>query len=180
LEDGGPVLFRQTRLGQYGRTIRILKLRTMRPNAGDLRNPDGSTYAGGDDPRITRVGRHLRRWSIDELPQLLNVLFGDLSLVGPRPDLPDQLRLYRPIDHRRLRVKPGLTGLAQISGRNALTWEQRRNLDLEYVARASSRLDAEIMLRTIPLLVTGHGTTQPAGPVADDPSRADARRQPWT
>ena len=109
----GPILFRQRRLGIQGRPFHLLKFRSMIHNAPDLRNPDGSAYTGSDDPRVTPVGRFLRKTSLDELPQLLNVLRDDMSLVGPRPDQVDQLRFYTEEEKRKLTVKPGITGVAE-------------------------------------------------------------------
>jgi lipopolysaccharide/colanic/teichoic acid biosynthesis glycosyltransferase len=148
--SAGPVFFRHQRLGIHGRPFRLWKLRTMYYPAPDLRNADGSAYTGADDPRITPAGRFLRAASLDELPQLWNVLRGDMSLVGPRPDQVDQQRFYSERERKKLLVKPGLTGLAQISGRNAISWEHRKALDVEYVERRSLRLDLEILARTVP------------------------------
>jgi undecaprenyl phosphate N,N'-diacetylbacillosamine 1-phosphate transferase len=149
----GLVFFRQTRLGRNGRPFDLFKFRTMFHNAPDLRNSDGSAYAGDDDPRITRVGRFLRRTSLDELPQLFNVLRGEMSLVGPRPDQADQIEFYTDAERRKLDVKPGLTGLAQIGGRNSISWRQRKALDIEYVNRQSLRLDLVILCKTIPYVL---------------------------
>ncbi len=149
----GPILFRQRRLGIQGRPFHLLKFRSMIHNAPDLRNPDGSAYTGSDDPRVTRVGRFLRKTSLDELPQLFNVLRAEMSLVGPRPDQLDQIRFYTETEKRKLLVKPGITGLAQICGRNNITWEQRKALDVEYVDRRSFWLDLAILARTIPYVI---------------------------
>jgi undecaprenyl phosphate N,N'-diacetylbacillosamine 1-phosphate transferase len=134
-----------------------VKFRTMRVDAPDLRNPDGSAFAGREDPRVTPAGRLLRATSLDELPQLWNVLRGEMSLVGPRPDQPDQLLFYSGREKRRLLVKPGLTGLAQISGRNGIPWSARKALDVEYVERRSFRLDLAILWRTVPSVVLRRG-----------------------
>lgn len=155
--SSGPILFRQKRLGRNGQTFEMLKFRSMYLNVPDLRNADGSTFNGKDDPRVTPAGKWLRRSSLDELPQLINILHGDMSLVGPRPDVPDAILKYRPIDHARLTVKPGITGWAQIHGRNSVPWEVRRDYDLEYVRTASVLLDLSIILRTFPLVLTGKG-----------------------
>jgi len=151
--SAGPILFRQRRLGLRGRPFVLLKFRSMQHNAPDLRNPDGSAYSGDDDPRVTRTGRFLRRTSLDELPQLFNVLRGDMSLVGPRPDQVDQIRYYTEREKQKLLVKPGITGLAQISGRNNIPWERRKALDVEYVFRQSPGLDLSILARTIPYVL---------------------------
>lgn len=153
----GPALFRQKRLGRKGQPFSVLKFRTMHVNAPDLRNPDGSSVSGENDPRVTALGRFLRTTSIDELPQLLNVLRGDMSLVGPRPEQVDQIRFYTEEEKRRLDVRPGLTGLAQISGRNSITWQQRKALDLEYVSTRSIWLDLHILCRTIPYVLFRDG-----------------------
>jgi len=145
LGSRGPVFYRQTRIGRGGRDFRILKFRSMVADA-DRIGPH-STAVG--DSRITGVGRVLRRTSLDELPQLWNVLRGDMSLVGPRPDLPEQMGLYAP-EERELRhsVRPGMTGLAQVRIRHEGTIEERKALDLEYVRRAGLLLDLRILLLT--------------------------------
>jgi lipopolysaccharide/colanic/teichoic acid biosynthesis glycosyltransferase len=145
LNDGGPVFFRQVRVGRGCREFGMLKFRSMVVNAA-LRG--GFSTADGD-PRITRVGRLIRRTSLDELPQLLNVLMGDMSLVGPRPDVPAQCALYEPSEWiRRHAVRPGITGLAQASLRSDATPEQRKTLDLKYVGQSSFWLDIKIILLT--------------------------------
>lgn len=146
LESGRPVLFRQQRVGLGGRPFEMLKFRSMVRDAAAC----GPYFTAGDDPRITRVGRFLRRTSIDELPQLLNVLRGDMSLVGPRPDLPVQARDYRPEDWAlRCSVRPGLTGLAQATLRSQATPQQRLAADLAYVRRPTLAADLRILLLTL-------------------------------
>ena len=141
LDSGWPVFFRQTRVGQGGQTFAILKFRSMRTDAAVT----GLYFTQANDPRITGVGRFIRRTSIDELPQLLNVLWGDMSLVGPRPDVPAQQSLYSPADWiRRCSVRPGITGLAQVRGRSQASFEQRLAFDLEYVTNVSVGLDLRI------------------------------------
>ena len=157
LTSPGPALFRQQRLGRGGRVFTLCKFRTMSCGAADLRNSDGSAYSAADDPRVTRLGRFLRTSSLDELPQLFNVFLGDMSLVGPRPELPDQIRFYSESDKRRLCIRPGLTGLAQISGRNEIPWERRRQLDVEYVDRGSLALDASILFHTVGFVLRRRG-----------------------
>jgi lipopolysaccharide/colanic/teichoic acid biosynthesis glycosyltransferase len=149
----GPILFRQRRLGLHGRPFNVLKFRSMIHNAPDLRNSDGSAYTGANDARVTRVGRFLRRTSLDELPQLFNVLKGEMSLVGPRPDQVDQVCFYTETEKRKLNVKPGITGLAQIGGRNNISWERRKALDVEYADRQSFWLDLSILAKTIPYVL---------------------------
>ena len=145
LEDGGPVFYRQARVGKDGEEFELLKLRTMIPGA----ERQGAGYAVNEgDPRITRVGAFLRRTSLDELPQLLNVVRGDMSLIGPRPTLRYQVERYTERQRRRLEVKPGITGWAQIHGRAALPWEDRIELDVWYVEHRSPLVDLKILLRT--------------------------------
>jgi lipopolysaccharide/colanic/teichoic acid biosynthesis glycosyltransferase len=150
LEDRGPVLFRQMRLGRNAKHFEIAKLRTMTVDAEKLRG-DGVVEAG--DPRITRIGELLRRTAVDELPQLWHVLRGDMSLVGPRPVPPPHLERYDERQRRRLEVKPGLTGWAQIHGRAALPWPERLELDVWYVEHRSLALDAQILARTAGVLL---------------------------
>jgi lipopolysaccharide/colanic/teichoic acid biosynthesis glycosyltransferase len=145
IEDGGPVFYRQSRVGMGGRSFDVLKLRTMVVDAERL---SGTWPVDERDPRITRVGSVLRRLSLDELPQLLNVLRGDMSLVGPRPTLAYQVEQYTPRQRRRLDVRPGLTGWAQVNGRARLRWAERIELDVWYVENQSVWLDLKILLRT--------------------------------
>jgi lipopolysaccharide/colanic/teichoic acid biosynthesis glycosyltransferase len=151
-ESGRPVIFRQPRAGRDGRPFSMLKFRTMVPGAvqvgRELALSEDPFGVIPDDPRITRSGRFLRRTSLDELPQLWNVLRGDMSLVGPRPDLLEQVANYAPGDRRRLAVRPGITGWAQIHGRDEIPWEQRFELDAWYVENWSLGLDARILLGT--------------------------------
>jgi lipopolysaccharide/colanic/teichoic acid biosynthesis glycosyltransferase len=150
LEDGGPILFRQVRLGRDAQPFEILKLRTMTIDADELRS-DGIVEAG--DPRITRVGRLLRRTAVDELPQLWHVLRGDMSLIGPRPVPLPHLERYDERQRRRLEVRPGLTGWAQVHGRASLPWPDRLELDVWYVEHQSLALDARILARTARVLL---------------------------
>jgi exopolysaccharide biosynthesis polyprenyl glycosylphosphotransferase len=161
----GPVLFRQTRVGRDGRPFRILKFRTMVDGAdgrlAELR--DRNEFAGGvlfkirNDPRVTRVGRVLRRFSLDELPQLVNVLRGDMSMVGPRPALPAEVAVYEDWHRERLVVRPGLTGLWQVSGRSESCFDEYVRLDLLYVENWSLTLDLYVMAKTIPALLRARG-----------------------
>jgi len=145
LEDGGPVLYRQRRVGKDGVEFELLKLRTMIVGA----ETQGAGWAiDKGDPRITRAGRILRRLSLDELPQLWNIVRGDMSLIGPRPTLKYQVEQYEPWKRRRLDVKPGLTGLAQVEGRASLSWDDRIRLDVWYVENRSPWLDLKILART--------------------------------
>jgi lipopolysaccharide/colanic/teichoic acid biosynthesis glycosyltransferase len=154
LESGRPVFFTDERVGAGGRPFRMVKFRTMVPGAIDR---GLGIQASAKDPRITRVGTFLRRWSVDELPQILNVVRGDMSIVGPRPTYASQVDRYTPAHRGRLAVKPGITGLAQVSGRNDLTWSQRIDRDLEYIARLSPWLDVTILLRTPIVILRGIG-----------------------
>ena len=151
LEDGGPVLFRQTRVGKDGEDFELLKLRTMVVDAE--RKGAGYAVAAGDS-RITKVGRLLRKTSVDELPQLWNVVRGEMSLIGPRPTLRYQVEKYTAHQRKRLDVRPGLTGWAQIHGRATLPWDERIDLDVWYVEHRSPRVDLKILLRT-PLALFG-------------------------
>ncbi len=154
MEGGGSALYRQRRVGKDGVEFEMLKLRTMVPGS----DPVGvGTIVGKDDPRVTRVGRFLRRTSLDELPNLINVLRGDMSLVGPRPTIPAQVDDYTERQHRRHEVRPGITGWAQVQGRAGIPWDERIELDIEYVDNRSARLDFEILRRTIWSAATGHG-----------------------
>ncbi|MYT09926.1 exopolysaccharide biosynthesis polyprenyl glycosylphosphotransferase [Streptomyces sp. SID5470] len=165
LDSSGPALFRQQRVGRYGDHFTMFKFRTMRPDSEALReelehlnqNSDGLLFKVKGDPRITRVGSFLRRSSLDELPQLINVVRGDMSLVGPRPPLPEEVDEYPAEVRRRLLVKPGLTGLWQVSGRSDLPWEEAVRLDLAYVDNWSTSLDLSILARTTTAVVRGTG-----------------------
>ena len=154
LESRGPAIYRQRRAGKDGRPFDLYKLRTMHLGA----DPVGvGTPVLPGDPRVTRVGHLLRRLSLDELPNLLNVLRGEMAIVGPRPTLPAQVELYSERQLRRLEVKPGLTGWAQVNGRAGIPWAERIELDVWYVDHRSPALDARILARTARLLLSGHG-----------------------
>jgi exopolysaccharide biosynthesis polyprenyl glycosylphosphotransferase len=167
LESEGPAVFRQTRVGKDSVPFTILKFRTMRPGAHHhvsalrareaLDPAEAVLFKMRADPRVTRVGAVLRRYSLDELPQLINVVLGDMSLVGPRPSLPEEVARYQPDVRRRLAVKPGITGLWQVSGRSDLSWEQTVRLDLWYVDNWSLVSDLAIVLRTLRAVVTHRG-----------------------
>ena len=148
-EDSGPVLYRSRRLGRGMREFDMYKFRSMAVAAPDIRNADGSTFNSDSDPRLTRVGRILRRTSLDELPQLLNILKGDMSLVGPRPSPTGNRHLYPPTYLRKFDVRPGLSGYNQYRLRNAATMDERIANDLYYVENLSARLDLEILIGTI-------------------------------
>jgi len=155
LEDRGPIFFRQERIGRRGAPFRVWKFRTMVVGARTMGL--GATVAA-DDERITRVGKFLRNLGLDELPQLLNVLFGEMSLVGPRPTLAYQVEQYSDYQRRRLDAKPGITSLAVVSGRNALLWTERIELDIQYIDSWTFGLDVRILFRTLwCVLVTREG-----------------------
>jgi lipopolysaccharide/colanic/teichoic acid biosynthesis glycosyltransferase len=154
LESGGPVFYRQLRVGKDGSQFELWKLRTMVPGAEAM---GAGIYVLEGDARITRVGRLLRRFSLDELPNLVNVLKGDMAIVGPRPTVQEQVDRYTDRQRRRLEVKPGITGWAQINGRTSLPWPDRIELDVWYVEHRSLRLDLRILARTARMLATGHG-----------------------
>ena len=169
LNDGGPAFFTQERIGLDGKTFTMFKFRTMRVDAEELKASlmeanEADSSAGNsimfkmaNDPRITRIGSFLRKTSIDELPQLFNVLRGDMSLVGPRPPLPSEVAQYEPRVMGKFAVRPGITGLWQISGRSNLSWDETVHLDLSYAQHRSLTLDTWIMLQTIPALLRHEG-----------------------
>ena len=161
---GPPVLFRQLRPGREGRPFELRKFRTMT----DQRGPDGALLP--DAQRLTALGRFLRRTSIDELPELVNVVRGDMSLVGPRPLLMEYLPRYSPEQARRHEVRPGVTGWTQVNGRNALTWDEKFALDVWYVDHRSTRLDLEILGRTVSQVLSGRGVSA-AGHATTEPFR---------
>jgi exopolysaccharide biosynthesis polyprenyl glycosylphosphotransferase len=165
LEDGGPIIFAQTRVGRWGRNFRMYKFRSMCPNAEERlreilpqnQHADGVTFKMKRDPRLTCIGRWMRRYSLDELPQFLNVLSGDMSLVGPRPPLPREVEMYSVADRRRLAVTPGLTCFWQIGGRSEIDFKRQVNLDVQYIESQSLWLDVKILVRTIPAVLSGKG-----------------------
>ena len=166
LEDpSGPVFYFQTRVGQWGRTFRFPKFRSMLSNADQLKDTllaenqhgDSVTFKMKDDPRITRTGRIIRRFSIDELPQIFCVLRGEMSLVGPRPALPREVALYTFADRRRLDAKPGLTCIWQVSGRGDIPFPQQVMLDEQYINSKSLWMDLKLLLKTIPAVLSGRG-----------------------
>ncbi|HET8593517.1 MAG TPA: sugar transferase, partial [Solirubrobacterales bacterium] len=177
LESAGPVLYRQLRVGKDGVVFELFKLRTMRQGA----DPVGvGTAVTADDPRVTRVGRLLRRFSFDEVPNLINVLRGEMGIVGPRATLPAQVELYTDRQRRRLELRPGVTGWAQIHGRAGIPWEERIELDVWYVEHRSLRLDLRILARTPKALFGGAGNvaTDPyAGSSPESPLRQAAERE---
>jgi exopolysaccharide biosynthesis polyprenyl glycosylphosphotransferase len=165
LEDRGPVFFAQKRVGQYGREFRMYKVRSMCLNAEQRlkelmdqnQHKDGVTFKIKNDPRITRVGRWLRKFSLDELPQFYNVLIGDMSLVGPRPPVPSEVSKYSLAHRRRLAIKPGITCIWQISGRSEIDFSGQVQLDVNYIETLSFWTDVKILARTVPAVISGKG-----------------------
>jgi lipopolysaccharide/colanic/teichoic acid biosynthesis glycosyltransferase len=157
IESPGPAFFRQRRLGRFGRLFTLYKLRSMQWGAKVVLNPDGSTRVVKGDSRVTRLGRIMRTLGLDELPQLVNVMKGEMSLIGPRPDQDFHLQFYGDGDYRKLAMRPGMTSLGQVSGRNAIPWKERTLFEIEYVEHFSLWLDAKIVLRTLFVVVTGLG-----------------------
>lgn len=148
-QDKGSVFYNAPRLGKNGKVFKMYKFRSMKLNAPDIRNSDGSTFNSEDDPRLTSIGKFIRKTSIDETPQLLNILKGDMSIVGPRPDLPEHYELYEANEGRKLEVKPGVTGFNQAYFRNTIPWKERIQNDIYYVDHLSFWLDTKIFFITI-------------------------------
>lgn len=157
LEDKGPIFYCGERLGKDGKVFKMYKLRSMKVNAPDLRNIDGSTYNSDDDSRLTRVGRILRKTSLDELPQIINVLKGDMSFIGPRPDLPEHINYYEGDEVRKLDVLPGISGYNQAYYRNAAEWKQRLQNDIYYVNNISFWFDFKVFFKTIEVVILRKG-----------------------
>lgn len=155
IEDKGPVFYNASRLGKNGKIYKMFKFRSMKVNAPDIKNADGTTYNSEDDPRVTKIGKIIRKTSLDETPQLLNVLIGNMSFIGPRPDLPgDDKKLYRPGDEVKLTVNPGITGYSQAYYRNSSTLDQRFDGDVYYAKNISFLLDLKILFKTIKTVFT--------------------------
>ncbi len=155
IEDKGPVFYNAPRLGCYGKIYKMYKFRSMKVNAPDLRNEDGTTFNSEDDPRVTKIGRVLRKISLDEIPQILNVIKGEMSFIGPRPDLPGaDKEIYRPGDEVKLTVRPGITGYSQAYYRNSSTLDERFNGDVFYAKNITLLLDVKILLKTIKTVFT--------------------------
>ena len=147
--DRGSVFYNAYRLGKNGRVFKMYKFRSMKVNAPDIRNTDGSTFNGENDPRLTRIGRFLRKTSIDETPQLLNVLKGDMSLIGPRPDLPEHRDKYKGNEEKKLGIRPGVTGYNQAYFRNTVPWKQRIKNDIFYIEHLTWWFDIKVFFKTI-------------------------------
>lgn len=149
LNDKGPIFYNALRLGKDGKPFKMFKFRSMMVNAPDIRNEDGSTYNGEDDPRVTRVGKFMRKTSIDELPQFLNVFLGDMSLIGPRPDPVDDMNVYTEHQKKKLAVRPGITGYNQAYYRNSVEQNEKFENDVYYAENISFKLDIKIFFKTI-------------------------------
>lgn len=148
-QDKGSIFYNAPRLGRNGRVFKMYKFRSMKVNAPDIRNEDGSTFNSADDPRLTNIGRFIRKTSIDEIPQLLNVIKGDMSIIGPRPDLPEHRKLYEGNEERKLEVRPGVTGYNQAYFRNTVPWKERIQNDIYYIDNLSLWLDIKVFFKTI-------------------------------
>lgn len=154
INDKGPIFYNASRLGRNGKPFKMYKFRSMMVNAPDIRNKDGSTYNGDDDPRVTKVGRFMRKTSIDELPQFLNVLLGDMSLIGPRPDPLDDMEIYTEHQKKKLNVRPGITGYNQAYYRNSVEQNEKFDHDVYYAENISFFLDIKIFFKTIATILT--------------------------
>lgn len=148
IQDKGPIFYNAPRLGKDGRIFKMYKFRSMKVNAPDLRNEDGSTFNSEDDPRLTKIGKFIRKTSLDETPQLLNIIKGDMSIIGPRPDLPEHRELYEGNEERKLEVRPGVSGLNQAYYRNTVPWKERIQNDIYYIDHLTMLLDIKIFLKT--------------------------------
>ena len=157
LEDKGPIFYNAPRLGRGGKVFKMYKFRSMKVNAPDLRKADGSTYNGEDDPRLTNVGKFIRKTSLDETPQVLNVLIGNMSIIGPRPDLPEHIEKYVGDELRKLEVLPGITGYSQAYYRNSIEWKERIKHDIYYINNLSLVMDIKIFIKTIMTVLKKEG-----------------------
>lgn len=148
VSDKGNIFYNARRLGKDGKVFKMYKFRSMKMNAPDLRNEDGSTYNGEDDPRLTKIGKFIRKTSIDELPQVINILKGDMSFIGPRPDLPEHMEMYEGNESRKLEVLPGITGYSQAYYRNSIEWKDRIKNDIYYIDHMTPIMDIKIIFKT--------------------------------
>jgi undecaprenyl phosphate N,N'-diacetylbacillosamine 1-phosphate transferase len=147
-QDKGPIFYNAPRLGKDGKIFKMYKFRSMKVNAPDIRNEDGSTFNSEDDPRLTKIGKFIRKTSLDETPQLLNIIKGDMSIIGPRPDLPEHRELYEENEERKLEVRPGVSGYNQAYYRNTVPWKERIQHDIYYIDHLSLCLDIKIFFKT--------------------------------
>lgn len=148
-QDRGPIFYNSSRLGVNGAVFKMYKLRSMKLNAPDIRNQDGSTFNSENDPRLTKIGKFIRKTSLDETPQLLNVIKGDMSIVGPRPDLPEHKKLYEGNESRKLEVRPGVTGYNQAYFRNTIPWKERIKNDIYYIDHLTIWMDIKVLFKTV-------------------------------
>jgi lipopolysaccharide/colanic/teichoic acid biosynthesis glycosyltransferase len=153
IQDKGPIFYNAERLGKDGRIFKMYKFRSMKVNAPDLRNEDGSTFNSENDPRLTKIGRFIRKTSIDETPQILNIIKGDMSLIGPRPDLPDAIDIYSDIEIQKLNVRPGITGYSQAYTRNSSSLKEKFAQDVYYVRNICLFLDIKIIFKTVETVI---------------------------
>lgn len=147
-QDKGSIFYNALRLGKDGKVFRMYKFRSMKINAPDIRNEDGSTFNAEDDPRLTKIGKFIRKTSIDETPQLLNIIKGDMSIIGPRPDLPEHKEMYEDNEERKLEVRPGVTGYNQAYFRNTIPWKERIKNDIYYIDHLTMWMDIKVFCKT--------------------------------
>ena len=160
LNDRGSIFYNAPRLGKDGKVFKMYKFRSMKMNAPDIRNEDGSTFNSENDLRLIKIGKFLRKTSIDEIPQIINILKGDMSLIGPRPDLSSQIDFYDVESELKFTVRPGLTGYAQVKGRNTISWKEKNQLDRYYVENLSLILDIKIFFLTIVKIFRAEGVNK--------------------
>jgi lipopolysaccharide/colanic/teichoic acid biosynthesis glycosyltransferase len=147
-QDKGSIFYNAPRLGKDGKIFKMFKFRSMKMNAPDLRNEDGSTFNAEDDPRLTKIGKFIRKTSLDETPQLINIIKGDMSIIGPRPDLPEHMELYEGNEARKLEIRPGVTGYNQAYFRNTIPWKERVKNDIYYIDHMSMWMDIKVFYKT--------------------------------
>lgn len=147
-QDKGSIFYNAPRLGKDGITFKMYKFRSMKMNAPDLRNEDGSTFNAEDDPRLTSIGKFIRKTSLDETPQLLNIIKGDMSIIGPRPDLPEHMDMYEGNESKKLEIRPGVTGFNQAYFRNTVPWKERIKNDIYYIDNLSCWMDVKVFIKT--------------------------------
>lgn len=152
-QDKGSIFYNAPRLGKDGKIFKMYKFRSMKMNAPDLRNEDGSTFNAEDDPRLTKIGKFIRKTSLDETPQLLNIIKGDMSIIGPRPDLPEHMELYKGNEARKLEIRPGVTGYNQAYFRNTIPWKDRIKNDIYYIDHLTIWMDIKVFFKTIILVI---------------------------
>lgn len=152
-QDKGSIFYNASRLGKDGKIFKMYKFRSMKMNAPDLRNEDGSTFNAEDDPRLTKIGIFIRKTSIDETPQLLNIIKGDMSIIGPRPDLPEHMELYEGNEARKLEIRPGVTGFNQAYFRNTVPWKERIKNDIYYIDHLTMLMDIKVFFKTVILVL---------------------------